>query len=663
MKNASTVLLWAALTALAGRASAIPPPLGALTQLSGLDACISDDGTGGACTDGNALAADGYGVIALSPDGKNVYSASQHGVAVLSRDPASGVLTQLPGSAGCVAEDPMATPGCTAGRGLEGATSVAVSADGRNVYLTGQNSDSVAAFSRDTSTGALTQLPGTSGCISEDGFDHPGGTAGSCVDGRGLSGVRSVQVSADGANVYVASSFGNSIAAFSRDASTGALTQLSGTDGCVSEDGFDHTGGTAGSCADGVALAGPRQITLSPDDKFAYVASNNNGAIAIFSRDAPLGALTQLPGTAGCVSASGSGGACSEGNGLTFVAHVGISPDGANAYVASGGGSGTVTIFARDPAAGTLTQLAGPAGCIAEAPAPPGCATGKALARANWAVVSPDGLSVYVVSIDPVSAVAVFSRDPADGKISQLPGTAGCVSETGTGGQCADGVALIAVSSLVVSADNATAYTRADGSSAVSAFSREVAPICANVSSLVPNGTRTMIALSCNDPNGDPITRSIVAAPMHGTLESIDEASGAVAYTPAAGFDGDDSFTFAATDGSASSATATASLTVACPAIGADGALCVLRGYPPAACKSDSIPAAIGARVDAARTVLEKAQAAAAAKARKRLLAKSRGKLKKAAKSARKAGRKGSIGPDCATAIDQLLKDAASRAR
>jgi hypothetical protein len=44
-------------------------------------------------------------------------------------------------------------------------------------------------------TGALTQLPGTDACISEDG----GG--GDCADGVGLLGARSVAVSPDGRNV------------------------------------------------------------------------------------------------------------------------------------------------------------------------------------------------------------------------------------------------------------------------------------------------------------------------------------------------------------------------------------------------------------------------------------------------------------------------------
>ena len=76
---------------------------------------------------------------------------------------------------------------------------VAVSPDGKNVYVASFNSNAVARLNRNTTTGAITQPAGTAGCISETG-------SGPCADGHGLYGRGSVAVSADGKSVYVASS-------------------------------------------------------------------------------------------------------------------------------------------------------------------------------------------------------------------------------------------------------------------------------------------------------------------------------------------------------------------------------------------------------------------------------------------------------------------------
>src|SRR5579885_264177 len=81
------------------------------------------------------------------------------------------------------------------------------------------------------STGALTQLSGLSACISNTG------TGGACVLGNGLDGAGWVEVSPDGNYVYVASFNSSTITTFSRNKSTGALTQLAGVQGCVGDTG------------------------------------------------------------------------------------------------------------------------------------------------------------------------------------------------------------------------------------------------------------------------------------------------------------------------------------------------------------------------------------------------------------------------------------------
>ncbi len=84
----------------------------------------------------------------ISPEGANVYvSAFETGaIDVFDRDAETGVVTQKPGTRGCVA--PKKVPGCTLGRALGGTGSIVVSPDGRNVYSTSQLSSAVDVFRR-----------------------------------------------------------------------------------------------------------------------------------------------------------------------------------------------------------------------------------------------------------------------------------------------------------------------------------------------------------------------------------------------------------------------------------------------------------------------------------------------------------------------------------
>ena len=228
---------------------------GSLTQRSGPGACVSDADIAG-CATGRALR---FGrSVAVSPDGDSVYVAAESSlrdagpgdlrpcrrrhpdpegrdgrmhlrdrwrrlrghdrVPALRRDgqrrrgervrrpargilvfdrAASGTLTQKPGRAGCVSEDG-AGP-CTDGTSVTAVESVAVSKDGATlVAISSNNTGTVVIFDR-AADGSLTQKARTSGCISRFG-------GGPCVDGRGLSGARSVVLSPDGKNAYVAGS-------------------------------------------------------------------------------------------------------------------------------------------------------------------------------------------------------------------------------------------------------------------------------------------------------------------------------------------------------------------------------------------------------------------------------------------------------------------------
>jgi VCBS repeat-containing protein len=62
------------------------------------------------------------------------------------------------------------------------------------------------------------------------------------------------------------------------------------------------------------------------------------------------------------------------------------------------------------------------------------------------------------------------------------------------------------------------------------------------------------------DPDGDALTAQLVSGPTHGTLAL--NPDGSFTYTPGANFNGDDSFTYQANDGTEDSNVATVSLTV-----------------------------------------------------------------------------------------------------
>ncbi len=358
----------------------------------------------------------------------------------------TGDLTQPAGTAGCIS-DTGSGGTCADGHGLFGARGVAVSPDGKSVYAAAFTANgSVATLDRDTITGAITQPAGTAGCVSNTG-------AGPCADGHGLGQPNEVAVSADGKSVYAASIMSDDVVRLDRDTITGAITQPVGTTGCVSNTG-------AGGCADGHGLDAPYGVAISPDGKNVYVAAAGTSAVARFDRNTTTGDLTQPAGTAGCVSDSGSG-QCVNGHGLKGARSVAVSPDGKSVYVAAS--DGFVARFNRNTTTGAITQPAGSAGCVSNTGGG-ACADGHGLGSAEGVAISPNGRSVYVASFSGDSVVR-FNRNTTNGSLTQPAGTAGCISNTGTG-PCADGHALDGADTVVVSSDGKNVYVTSNGGSA-----------------------------------------------------------------------------------------------------------------------------------------------------------------------------------------------------
>ncbi|MEU7905001.1 beta-propeller fold lactonase family protein [Actinoplanes sp. NPDC049118] len=413
--------------------------------------CFSHDGSGG-CTSATGIAAGRSAVV--SPDGRHVYVATTYspdsarsGVAEFSRNATTGALTQLAGPDRCVSNG--ALSGCTAIPGaLSGVQDVAISPDGRHVYAAASTGSTVAALSRNASTGVLTALAGPNTCVY-----HSAATAVTgCTSARVLDGASGVAVSPDGEFVYVASSRSDSVTVFARDDATGALTQLAGTAGCI-------TNSAVGGCVTGRGLNQPGYLRLSPDGSSVYVASSTSRAVAVFQRNPTTGVLTQAGTPNACVYDSGASAitGCTAVRGLSGVKNVAIAPDGRTVYTMAVSGD-AVAAFTRNTGTGVLTQLAAPDACVyrSGATAITGCTAVTGLDGPTAMTFSADGLFAFV-SMSTYNAVLAFRLNTTTGALAQLAGTAGCLRLSGTG-SCAAGLGLSLANYVTTSPDGRDVY-------------------------------------------------------------------------------------------------------------------------------------------------------------------------------------------------------------
>ena len=247
--------------------------------------------------------------VTVSPDGDHVYTAasSDHAITVFSRSTTTGALTFVTTS-----ED-----GVAGVDGLLAARSVTVSPDGKHVYGTGASDNAVAAFSRNTTTGALTFVT-----TSKNGV---GG-----VDGLGAALVATV--SPDGKHVYVTGNASDAVAAFSRNSTTGALTFVDFyQDGVGGVDGLD----------------GAFPVSVSPDGDHVYVGGDTDDAVAVFSRNSTTGALTWVE-----VHKDTDVGV----DGLDGTVSMTVSPDGRHIY-AGGQTADAIAVFSVTGALATTSVV------------------------------------------------------------------------------------------------------------------------------------------------------------------------------------------------------------------------------------------------------------------------------------------------------------------
>jgi len=269
------------------------------------------------------------------------------------------------------------------------------------------------------------------------------------INATGISAASGVAVSPDGDHVYVAGFGSASVAAFSRDHSTGALDNFA-----------TYTNGSGGVSG----LAGATAVMVTPDGKHVYVAGYTSGAVAIFSRDTDSGSLSY-----GALSFVGTVTNANLGRPTALLSDPNPS-GGHHVYViAQANAAGTVPaavlVYLRNAVTGGLTLVETEQQGVND-PSDPGVAV-NGLDGAEGAAISPDGAHVYVTGSQH-HTLASFTRttdtgDPAFGRLSFLE-----VHQDGVGG--VDGLAQ--ASSVAVSSDGKHVYVTGFGDDAIAIFGR-----------------------------------------------------------------------------------------------------------------------------------------------------------------------------------------------
>jgi 6-phosphogluconolactonase (cycloisomerase 2 family) len=430
--------------------------------------------------------------MALSPDGTSLYAtgSSTSSVVDYRREAASGALSFsdcLSGNFGGPCAE-LATVKTTTGSGLDLVNGVAVSHDGRFVYTTsGANGgdSTVMGFARDPLTGSLSFR----GCVTgstEMNNDNPGvctmlpgAPPNPTMSSPALDEPTGIAISPNDRFVYVSLEFG--IAAFQRDSASGTLSFR----GCLTA---LATGSPPCARTRRNVIDDPRSPLIAPDGRSLYLANQHGGSVATFNLDPADGSVSfrscitensrlqpscELARTARPNSYGG----------LEAPTGMALSPNGRSLYATSMFGS--LEVFKRNPRTGNLTATA----CISALRESSGCtvipaatrlAEGSGLDGARGVVVSRNGRRLYVAA-GADSSLAVFRRNPANGKLSYLgcvtadaklgpQGNGACSKVLKTGSRRGYGSGLYKVSQLLLSPDGRWLYALDVGDDAISRF-------------------------------------------------------------------------------------------------------------------------------------------------------------------------------------------------
>jgi 6-phosphogluconolactonase (cycloisomerase 2 family) len=358
-----------------------------------------DSTTGQLRSTGYVLAGSAPHAVAATPSGAFVYvpDISAGDVLAFSANSGSGALTAVSGSpfpgqpaAFAVAVDPSSrfvyvanansTSNNISGYTINSATgaltamsgspfqadndtrALVIDPTGKFLYAANASSNDVSAYSINATSGVLTQITGSP-------FPIPG-----------VNPVpQSIAVDPATKFVFVGSSAGGGICAFTINATTGALATVAGSP-------FANPGGS------------DYGIVVDASDRFVYVANDSTTSVSAYSITAGTGALTMM-----------SGSPYSAGTGAVSIA---VDPSGRFLYLPDVGSS-SVFMFTIDSSSGALTLKRTMQGRAA--PSSIALATGTA-------PVTFTPKFAYAANSDD-NTVSGYTADPESGSLTPVPGS------------------------------------------------------------------------------------------------------------------------------------------------------------------------------------------------------------------------------------------------
>ena len=257
-----------------------------------------------------------------------------------------------------------------------------------------------------------------------------------------------IEISPEGTHVYVASESGDAILQFTRDVA-GDLSFVR-----------QYTTTTAGF-AD-ARLDAARDIELSADGRFLYVAAQGSNGLTVLARDVTTGDLSFVQAQVEAqVDVQAVGGTV---RGLQGASALALSPGGTHVYVVGSSGN-SLAVFSRDLVSGQLRFIEAELEATNDASDAGGTVT--ALDRPAGVLVSGDGKQVYVAARFG-NALLVFNRD--DDSSSAQYGRLSYVTSHRDGQLGIEG--LGGAYALVLSTDDRHLYVASESDDAVVLFDR-----------------------------------------------------------------------------------------------------------------------------------------------------------------------------------------------